>query len=419
MATRKVRRSQVVSPFGPGAVIDLVGESFVAEDAGNWRGRPEWINFPRLATYLDVPALRTPPAGGSLPYYRFPQWLFCSHCRQMTRWTVSQEAKDSAPICRHCLERRQLVPMRFVAVCANGHLADVDWRRWAHSEAWGDRNRSQCQSSDKLRFINRSDVGGGLRSLEVICGHCNASRSLDKLTSRIALKQIGIRCPGRQPWQSQQDEQPCDEPLVALQRGASSVYFPEVVSAIDIPPESTWAYKNDPSQKLLQHSDFRSLMERPDHPLRNQLLDLIAADTGLARDDVVRELARELGGDARGVAAGSLDDIPPDEWEALCTPTGSHDLRDLFITRLATRSAANGSDSDAHTALERKIRDVVLVDRLREVRVLTEFRRHKMKRPVRSNLAAHVEHLPAMEVFGEGFFIRFDEDAFDEWESLN
>jgi Domain of unknown function (DUF1998) len=417
MATRKVRRSQVVSPFGPGAIIDLVGESFVAEDAGNWRGRPELINFPRLAAYLEVPALRTPPAGGALPYYRFPQWLFCPHCRRMTRWSITQEGKDSAPTCQRCLERRRLVPMRFVAVCANGHLADIDWRRWAHSEARRDRDKSQCQSSDKLRFVNRSDVGGGLRSLEVICDQCHASRSLDNLTSRIALRQIGIPCPGRQPWQNQQDARACDEALVALQRGASSVYFPEVVSAIDIPPESTWTYKNDPGRKLLQHSDFRSLVERPDHPLRSPLLDVIAKDTGLARVDVERELTRELGGDAPRGVEGSLDDIPPDEWEALCTPTEGHDPRDLFITRRAPRGVSSGDDRDAQAVLDQKIEDVVLVDRLREVRVLTEFRRHTMKRAVRSNLAAHVEHLPAVEVFGEGFFVRFEEDIFGAWES--
>jgi Domain of unknown function (DUF1998) len=416
MTVRKVRRSQIVSPFGPGAIIDLVGESFVAEDAGNWRGRPSWINFPRLAAYLEVQSLRTPPAGAFLPYYRFPRWLFCAQCRRMILWRTEQERQDSAPICQSCRGRRQLVPMRFVSVCANGHLTDVDWWRWAHSESRNNRNKMQCQTTD-LRFQSRSGVGGGLRSLEVFCHACKATRSLDGLTGRTALRQIGLQCPGRQPWQNQQDALHCDESLVAMQRGASSVYFPTVVSAIDIPPDSAWAIVNDPTTRLLQHSDFRSLVERPDHPLRTQLLEVIAMDTGLTRMELESALAVQLGQEASVTAQGSLDDIFPDEWEALRNPRDNHDPRDLFITRRMERPEPEGPRKAALTELDSVIADIVLVDRLREVRVLKGFERHTMKREVPSNLAPHVGWLPAVEVFGEGFFLRFNENALLAWES--
>ena len=417
MTIRKVRRSQIVSPFGPGAIIDLIGESFVAEDTGNWPGKPELVDFPRLASYLGVRGLRTPRANSPLPYYRFPRWLFCTSCRRMIQWSTGQEQPDSAPTCRTCRGSKQLVPMRFVAVCGNGHLTDVDWRRWAHSQSRYDRNQQQCQENN-LRFRSRSDVGGGLRSLEVICASCDSGRSLEGLTTRIALQQIGLRCPGKQPWQMQEDARECDEVLVAMQRGASSIYFPVVVSAIDIPPESTWANVNNPKTRLLKNQNFRWLTEDPDHQLRDALLSLAASETGLARIDVEAALAAQLAHDASATPVGSLDDIFPDEWQALCHPLADHDSRDRFITRQADRQAAVSTEpgSDIIDQLNSLIRDVILVDRLREVRVLKAFERHTMKREISSNLAPHPDYLPCVEVLGEGFFIRFSEDAMSAWE---
>jgi hypothetical protein len=62
------------------------------------------------------------------------------------------------------------------------------------------------------------------------------------------------------------------------------------------------------------------------------------------------------------------------------------------------------------------VEDVILVDRLREVRVLRAFERHTMKRDVPSNLAPRADFLPCVEVFGEGFFIRLSEAAMTAWE---
>ena len=99
-------------------------------------------------------------------------------------------------------------------------------------------------------------------------------------------------------------------------------------------------------------------------------------------------------------------------------PWLSHDSRDRFITRHADRQTVMSTESDADITdqLNSLIRDVILVDRLREVRVLKAFERHTMKREISSNLAPHPDYLPCVEVLGEGFFIRFNEDAVSEWE---
>jgi hypothetical protein len=412
VTVRKVRRSQFVSPFGPGALVDLVGESFVVEDAGKWRGKPDRIDFPRLAAYLKVQYLRAPSERVPLPYFRFPLWLFCPHCRVMVQWRSTFERAGEAPTCAKCPGGKKLVPMRFVAVCANGHLGDVNWRGWAHSSPRSDRNQNQCQAAD-LRFESRSDVGGGLQSLVVRCKACGASRSLDGLTGRMGLKQVG-RCSGRQPWQSQEDAVSCDQQVVALQRGASSVYFPVVESAIDIPPDSSWSVVNDVTTKLLQNLDFKRLLDRPDHPLRNGLIGVIASESGFEVHEVEAALTAEIA-EPPDLANLGPEAIPSDEWGALINPQADHDHRDFFVSKRSDRALRG--DDPVTSKWNGLLADVVLVERLREVRVLTEFERHTMNEPVKSNLGPNLDYLPATEVFGEGFFLRFDETALAAWES--
>jgi hypothetical protein len=61
---------------------------------------------------------------------------------------------------------------------------------------------------------------------------------------------------------------------------------------------------------------------------------------------------------------------------------------------------------------------VVLIDRLREIRALLGFYRHTMDRMVEPDLGQRIGFLPAIEVFGEGVFLRIEEEALRRWESL-
>ena len=332
-AERTMRRAQTISPSGVGAIIDVVGESFVAEDIGRWKGR-ELVRGSRIAARFNVSELRTPPAGGrGVPFYRFPRWLFCGRCRTMTFWSPSKEKAGQAPRCEKCPGRpAQLVPMRFIAVCGNGHLDDIDWWRWAHSGS-RDREQQQCGSSDLL-FRHVTGVGGGLESLEVRCGRCGAARDLHDLPAIGSLPRIGQRCPGRQPWQTRAETQDCEEQLVALQRGASSVYFPEVISAIDLPPESNWSSWGGPEGRIERNDNFKLLLSLPEHPLRDQLIDLIVNKEDVMAVDVRRVLNHKLGlviaPEDSGMGVG---DLPREEWLALTAPPDTYDPRDNFIAR--------------------------------------------------------------------------------------
>lgn len=434
MSDRRLRRSQTLSPFGVGAIFDVVGESFVAEDTQRWKGQATNVEAPRIAAIMGVAGLRTaPPApergskGAGVPFYRFPQWMFCpaKHCRRMTRWSLARERAlqpGDPPRCTECDARRQLVPMRFVTVCGNGHLDDVDWRGWAHSGAKDPKQRT-CGVRDRLVFTVSPDRGGGLESLAVRCLSCTAERPLSGVASPKTLKALGWKCRGRQPWLPAGQQDTCDEQPVIVQRGASNVHFPEVASALDIPPESDYDHYGGEAMRIRNNANFALLENNPMHPLRPSLIDMICQEEKVDRATVELILNAQLGDDAPRSGPGAVDfseeQVRRDEWYAFTVRRERRaNPRDRFVVEhtelsVRTRPAATG---DAADLLARRLDHLVKATRLREVRVLRGFRRYTLKRLVAADLGARLGWLPAVEVFGEGIFVSLVEDEVSSWE---
>lgn len=421
MEDRTVRRSQTVAPFGVGAVIDMLGESFIAEDIRRWQGKRHILRAPRIAQLFGVSELQTPAPvdekGSGLPYYRFPEWLFCGNCRRMTKWGPKMEVAGKAPQCGRCSKKPQLVPMRFVAVCEDGHISDVEWRGWAHSQPQN-RDQRQCGETD-LSFVHVEGVGGGLDSVAVRCNRCSAKRSLESLPSPGALKSARMFCRGLQPWQLKSEAEKCNQALLAVQRGASSVYYPNVGSAIDIPPESNWDNWGGPAARIAANNNFKFLLTGPDPSMVGQLVAMTAIQEKVSESLVREILAQTLGTTSSTGIQEDSDDIESREWAALTEPPAGHDSRDNFISRSTPFPHPEGHDGLQPLAnqLDELFEKVVLVKRLREVRVLRSFSRHKANRQVTPDLGKKTDFLPAIEVFGEGIFVEFSEAALAAWEN--
>lgn len=412
---RKIRRAQTVSPGGVGAVVDLLGESLVGMDTSRWNVMRVPIRAPRIAAHLGVSELRMPPASDSksrgLPYFRFPAWLFCGTCRRMVRWSANDEVVGEAPQCESCKKRPRLIPMRFVVVCGNGHLDDVDWIWWAHSGAKS-RAAVQC-GSPRLRFESVRGAGGGLRSVRVRCTTCEASRALEGIASPDALS--SRKCRGGQPWQFANQRETCDADPIVVQRGAASVYFAAVQSAIDIPPDSDWIVWGADNSRVQNNEFFKALQAQPDSPMRGQLIPIIAQQAGVSEQTVIALLDQVFQDDLGGADPVDLAD---GEWQALCAPNPAPHPRDNFIARIMPAIAVQPSSTLSSVADQvcQLLDEVVMVERLREIRALTGFHRHTMLRKVPPDLGRGVDFLPAIEVFGEGVFLRLNEQAVAQWE---
>jgi hypothetical protein len=426
---RNLRLSQTLAPFGVGAIYDILGESLVACETGWWGNAGDRLRLPRLERQLKVDGFRSAPSHASLfggtspgvPYYRFPQWLFCPRCRRMTLWRERMEVVGEPPRCQmnNCPGKAQLVPMRFVMACPEGHLDDVPWQFWAHIGAKSD-NQKQCKSRD-LSFTTRRDAGAGLGSLQVRCNTCGAGRSLAGISSKDSLQPYRIRCAGRQPWQRLEAAEACGETPQVLQRGATNVYFATVRSAIDIPPDSSFSAYSDIAVDVINTPEFEIIRSAPSGPLSEMLAQQLAEqfDTTVARVmAIVRShVDAEAGGASQAEDSEAEADLAAEEWRAFLTERDEEDDRDRFITRPAPFLDPSDHTSDAVVELSSTVGRVVLATRLREVRALASFSRYRPDaRQIAPDLGRNLSWLPAIEVFGEGIFLSLDEPTVVSWE---
>jgi hypothetical protein len=433
---RQLRRSQYISPFGVGSILDIGNESFIGCDISRWRGSSgEVIHLKRLEHRLAVSEFRSPPVAegfwdknpAGLPYYRFPQWLFCSSCRKLIKWNIKMEVKGELPRCQNnkCKGKRILVPMRFVMACERGHISDVPWGYWAHSEN-NVAGNGRCESHD-LEFLTVPGSGGGLDSLRIYCAICKSGRSLEGISREGIMRSVGVRCTNKQPWQfiANDDNSECDSLVKVLQRGATNVYYPKTVSALDIPLGYCDPFITDQEHEIRSHGYFPKIIEKLNSSSGETtmiLVELLAqeiAENVKCDMQVVIDMATGKNKPAKDNIRETIvneTEVLSEEWPILVNPPLGSENDDVFI---ATPKSINGLKNTF--GLDDLIDKLVLVTRLREVRVLQGFYRvtpgDDYMVPV--DLGKNIPWLPGIEVFGEGIFISFSEEVIKTWEATN
>lgn len=409
---RTLRLTETIAPFGPGAIVDILGESFMVPTGESWpspQALPA-VDCPRLLEKLEIEGrkvseLRSAPVyddqdqtSVALEFTRFPAWMFCDRCSLMHKWKASDNVKGgSAPTCPDCAGR--LVPMRFVLLCTTrGHAEDVPWDRWAH------RLGEMC-GSPKLRFAT-SGRGAGLSALRVECD-CGRSRSLGDLNKN-GLARDGYTCRGRQPWDRRREETSCGEPLDAQQRGATNVRFGDVVSAIDIPWVPSRA--DEATDAIRSHLMHEALLAAQAPGKIDQIARMIADDLDVSVEAVLQLRSGRPSFDHAQVSRSILEE----EFEAFhAAQHGSAATQD-FVTRTDEMTGAG----EVGGVLSRTFDAVVIVDRLREVRASVGFRRYKPDSVLVPSVPVSTiskSWLPAVENYGEGVFIRFAAAPVDDW----
>ncbi|MFQ1003914.1 DrmB family protein [Modestobacter sp. SSW1-42] len=414
-----LRLSETIAPYGVGAIVDVRGESLIAPDTSWWDRRfsPE-ISCDRLSARIGAGVLRQPPthaghAGkdtASLLYWRFPAWRFCERCSKLSMLTGRNKGKWI----NKCECGGILVPMRYIAICENGsHVQDVSWFKWAHrghDQGVTDEVRF-CRAYKELKFVRSAKSGEGLGSLRVLCGACKRSRPLSELVGTESLQRDGIRCDGRQPWEDPASVSvPCEHRLVAVQRGATGNYLAERISALDIPEERPQSQEQ--ADRIKAHVYFEKVVADNGGPQAQMVAEWIATEIGVPVESVLRLAQGEEEVDS------PLLDLKDGEWAAFLKKLEGG--RDRSGEDFVVDGWPLSGESLGPRELTRRLSGIGQVQRVREVRALLGFRRHnagadlisadlgpdRRRRPV----------YPAIELFGEGIFLRFDEAALSEWE---
>lgn len=390
------RRSQLIGTFGIGSMFPAPDQSLMICGLDEWPLSDEQeISEQRLAHSLGVSRLMTPRAGrkaGDVPVIRFPRWYFCPECRRLAPWRTFDTTRGN-PRCLHC--ERDAVPSRFVVACTSGHIDDFPYYRWVHAAHPVNEDHWR---TNRLKLVTRGETSS-LGDVEIRCD-CGTARSMEGSFSPKAL--LGVSgCAGSRPWLPGTAHESCSETPRVLQRGSSSVWFADVRSAISIPPWSDIHHKIQISWSMLKDVDDEAVLRGlfkgkgwippGSHWTVDDLIDAVRdLQNGPPLDD--EGLRRQ---EYKALNAGHPENSPSDQF--VCLPV------DLSQQRI-------------HSLVD-QARDV---SRLREVTALVSFARLKppgTKGSVPAKLsAASTDWLPAIEVFGEGLFVRLDEQRLSRWE---
>ena len=264
----------------------------------------------------------------------------------------------------------------------------------------------ECRSVERLRFRTLEGAGDGLSSLQVSCDACGARRSLGNLR-RDVLAKDGFTCRGTQPWEYEWTG--CGKPLDAQQRGATSLHFSDSVSAIDIPHVTS---RGSEKEDVIRGHKLFDGLDAVMPALREGMIAQIAIDLGVAAADIEALRADNA---APGERREIMSTLQADEFEAFVgAVTGKTAMQD-FVTR---QVKLHPTGVDAKDGVATRIRDVVLVDRLRDVRAVRGFRRYSPDAaavPAVPTQSFEKTWLPAAEGYGEGIFIRFEPETVQEW----
>ena len=424
MAENILRRSQLITTYGPGAMIDLPDCSVIISGLQDWSHlRREKVDEPRLVAklrrLLNVPSLDlwTPPRHEENARYAapvgariFPTWFVVKDARPSPRdpqWRrrrlVRWDHLDRGRFRDEEGKRKPVVPVRFVCGCRRGHLDDLDWRRFVHQSG---------RTCERPLWLEERGTGADIGDTFGVCG-CDEERSLYEASSPGAAT-LG-RCEGKRPWIGQFAREACGEPYRLLVRTASNAYFPQTMSVISLPEfDSGLAAKVSMHYDRLKAADDLGALAN-----FRMIPELDAAFAGSADETVFAEYRRQHGG-------GEREDVPVKtaEFEILDKGDnfiGEDDTRSKFYAETLTRAAWD-PDRDSLLAAVDKL---VLVHRLREVMSLLGFTRFEAISPdkdgeldldvIMASLAETITWLPAVENRGEGVFLSFRTDEVERW----
>lgn len=463
MGNKQIRIGQLIAPFGPGSLYtDRRGVPHIVCGLDHWYMRWDQtlglvpcdnrLEFertePRLSSLLHVDRFCMPPdyrqvrRGNSappnamlhVPAQRFPCWYRQTRTGQMRRFNLH------TTLINRPTDGGRWQPVRFVAVCAGGHLSEFPWKLWIG-----------CQCADETNFFLTDRGGSELSSIRIECKSCppnssgNRGRTLTGTTfkpnvdlgEQSVFQQAGITCSGDRPWLGEGANQPqCNYPLIGALINQLNLYFPKTISAIGLPDLHP---RSDSVARLRNEIELEPTLgiARTLWNMGNQMETIAMIRSALAGRGVESEPA-EVGEALESLFNPSSTALPSDS-----QPPVDPESELLAFRRSEFNILRNEVNDPQHTPILRVIPTTVpneltawftkvnLVERLRETRAFYGFDR--LEQNSNNSLVGMPEAamqqlfrnpptqpqdrwLPAVEVFGEGIYVELDNRALEEWQ---
>ena len=420
----QIRQSQLITSFGPGAMLDLPDHSVLIGGLDSWSTGGDEIIEPRLVeklkTLFDPPLqtlqLLSPPPNLDDPTapqtgitaWQFPEWFITQDVDKerskgavRARLLVHRKMLSKGKYIDDAKKKQTVVPIRFVRACRNGHIGDVGWYEFAH------KGETKCR---RQLWIEERGTSGDLAEVWVRCECGNGERNMSQ-AAETSTRTLG-HCDGNRPWLGPYSNESCGEPNRLLIRTASNAYFSQLMSVISLPDrdenvrdavQTVWDFIGEVADKN------ELLYERKKAKVHKTL-------DGFSDDEVMNEIVSR-----RGQTFQQSKSVKQSEMETLIASKdeiGENKPDGDFFARNLPRKVW-----ESHRM--KNIERVVLVHRLREVVAQVGFTRFEAISPdidgelemgvKRASLAREITWLPAIENRGEGIFLQFNKLAVEKW----
>ena len=428
----ELRPSQLLFSFGVGATVDLPNISAMVMGLDDWgTANSARISEERLLAAVraqvgaQVDRLLSPPlppesegftnpfdsaADVGVPVAPFPRWMLCPYCRLLAPLKSDLFTLKPNPFrpdrtayvhenCRKPGKPPVALPARFLTACERGHLDDFPWVTFVH------RGQTDCRPLLRLREYG---VSGEAADVEVFCDTCGSRRRMSSAFGAPGRREMPP-CTARLPHLRTYEEDVCVEEAKPILLGASNLWFPVALSTLAVPT------KSDPLAQLVEDNWATvKAITSPEVLIAFKAIGKLGAFATYEDTDIWNAIqARRESPGAQ--TDGEALDLKGPEWEVFSRPESAELTEDFRLRRVDPPATYRGP-----------ITDVVLVERLREVRALVGFTR--IGSPGDFNEASEVpgdrrmpmtrrppQWVPASEVRGEGIFIRFDEAEVFAW----
>jgi len=203
----QIRQSQIITTFGPGALVDLPNYAAIIGGLEHWQGVEKQVFEERLVdklqNVLKLSGLKlfSPPMDPGDPSaprtgitaWMFPEWFVAQYepdgeAKVRSRPLIHRETLVKGRYLGPDKKKHPVVPIRFVQACLNGHISDIDWYGFVHGH--GETCRRQL-------YVDERGTGGDLSDITVRCD-CGKARPLIA-AAQISDKALGF-CRGHRPW---------------------------------------------------------------------------------------------------------------------------------------------------------------------------------------------------------------------------
>lgn len=248
--TQNIRRSQFVTTYGPGAILESRDGPRLIPSADIGLFRPNGLH-PESYEILDqrvtvgllggahvfkLPSNAEARKGEASDVYltrSFPEWRLCLNWAGHGRTHSILYAGRYCPECGASSARMRGQPfrteaIRFVAACPQGHLDDVEWYRVIHHDS------ETCRRKSGFRWTGG---GGSLSRIWLECPGCGKRENLGDAYGNTW--PCSGRLPEKEPLGSLPLRYGCNLPARITQRQAANLRLPELKTLFSIPPRYT------------------------------------------------------------------------------------------------------------------------------------------------------------------------------------